>query len=79
MGSGCVACRIIVSAPVPVPFLRTWIWVPDLRLGFGTGLRLDNDNESFSISKCKFSDRGSLVRIEVKKLFLSFPVYHLWV
>ena len=29
-GSECVACRIIVSAPVPVPFLLT------LDLGFGT-------------------------------------------
>ena len=31
-----VACKIIVSAPVPVPFLWT------LDLGFGTGLGLDN-------------------------------------
>jgi len=38
-----VACRIIVSAPVPVPFLwtldlgfGTWIWDLDLALGFGT-------------------------------------------
>ena len=31
-----VSCRIIVSAPVPVPFLRT------LNLEFGTGLGLDN-------------------------------------
>ena len=39
-----VACRIIVSAPVPVPFLctldlglrfRTWIWDLDLGLYFG--------------------------------------------
>ena len=30
MGGGCVACRIIVSAPVPVPFL----WTLDLGLGF---------------------------------------------
>ena len=32
MGGGCVACRIIVSAPVPVPFL----WTLDLGPGFGT-------------------------------------------
>ena len=47
-GSG-VACKIIVSALVPVPFLRTldlgfgtWIWDLDFGLGFGTGLGLDN-------------------------------------
>ena len=45
----CVACRIIVSTPVTVPFLRTldfgfgtWIWGLDLGLGFGTGFGLDN-------------------------------------
>ena len=53
-----VACRIIVSAPVPSPFpldfgfmiwdldlgprFGTWIWDLDLGLGFGTGLGLDN-------------------------------------
>ena len=44
-----VACRIIVSAPVPVPFLMTldfgfWTWIGDLDfgLGFWTGLGLDN-------------------------------------
>ena len=38
-----VACRIILSAPVPVPFhwtldlgFGTWIWDLDLGLGFGT-------------------------------------------
>ena len=35
-----VACRIIVSAPVPVWTLNlgfgTWIWDLDLGLGFGT-------------------------------------------
>ena len=43
-----VACRIILSAPVPVPFLQTldlgfgtWIWDLDLGLGFETGLGLD--------------------------------------
>ena len=47
-----VVCRIILSAPVPVPFLwtldfgfRTWIWDLDLGLGFGTGLGLDNREE----------------------------------
>ena len=34
VGGGCVACRIIVSSPVPVPFL----WTLDLGIGFG----LDN-------------------------------------
>ena len=41
VGGGCVACRIIVS--VPVPFLwtldlgfGTWAWNLDLGLGFGT-------------------------------------------
>ena len=47
MGGGCVACRIIVSALVPVPFLWTRIWDLDLglrfRLGSGTGLVLDNN------------------------------------
>ena len=44
-----VACRIIVSAPVPFLFLwtfnfefGTWNWDPDFGLGFGTGLGLDN-------------------------------------
>ena len=44
---GVIACRIILSAPVP--FLWTldlgfgyWIWDLDLGLGFGTGLELDN-------------------------------------
>ena len=43
VGGGCVACRIIVSAPVPVPFLwtldlgfGTLIWDFDLGLWFGT-------------------------------------------
>ena len=47
VGGGCVACKIIVSAPVPVPFLwtldldlgpgfGTWIW--DLDLGLELGL-----------------------------------------
>ena len=46
---GVVACRIILSAPVPFLFLwsfnfefRTWNWDLDLGLGFGTGLGLDN-------------------------------------
>ena len=46
---GCVACKIVVSASVPVPFLWTLdlgfgicIWDLDLGLGFGTGLGLDN-------------------------------------
>ena len=46
---GVVACRIIVSSPVPVPFLwtsdlgfGTWIWDLDLGVGFVTGLGLDN-------------------------------------
>ena len=46
-----VACRIIVSAPVPAPFLwtldlglgfGTWIWDLDFGFGSGTGLGLDN-------------------------------------
>ena len=44
-----VACKIIVSAPVPFPFLwtldfgfGTWIWDLDLGLGFGTWI-LDLD------------------------------------
>ena len=43
-----VACRIIVSVPVPFPLLwtldfvfGTWIWDLDLGLGFETGLGLD--------------------------------------
>ena len=56
MGGGWVACRIILSAPVPFPFLwtldfrlldlelglgiGTWNWV--LGLGLGLGLGLDN-------------------------------------
>ena len=54
VGGGCVACRIIVSAPVPVPFLwtldlgfGTWIWDLNLGLGFGTGLGLDKIFEYF--------------------------------
>ena len=45
-GGGVVACRIIVSAPVPVPFLWTLdfgfvtlIW--DLDLGLDLGLTID--------------------------------------
>ena len=41
-----VACKIIVSAPVPVPFLwtldlefGTWILELDMGLGFGTWIR----------------------------------------
>ena len=44
-----VACKIIVSAPVQVPFLWTldlgfgpWIMDLDFGLGFWTGLGLDN-------------------------------------
>ena len=47
-----VACRIIVSAPVPVPFLwtlnleiGTCIWDLDLGLGFGPVLGLDKNFE----------------------------------
>ena len=39
MGGGVVACKIMLSAPVPVPFLCTldfWIWDLDLGPGFGT-------------------------------------------
>ena len=43
VGGWWVACRIIVSAPVLVPFLwtldlgfETWIWDLDLGPGFGT-------------------------------------------
>ena len=43
VGGVVVACRIILSAPVPFPFLwtldlgfGTWIWDLDLGLGFGT-------------------------------------------
>ena len=46
---GVVACRIIVSAPVPFLFLwtfnfefGTWNWNLDFGLGLGTGLGLDN-------------------------------------
>ena len=48
-GGVVVACRIILSAPVPFLFLwtldfgfGTWIWDLDLGLGFGTGLGLNN-------------------------------------
>ena len=56
MGGGgwWVACRIILSAPVPVPFLLTldfgfctWIGDLDLGPGFGTGLGLDNCSQRF--------------------------------
>ena len=50
-GLGVVACRIIVSAPVLFPFLRTKnfgfgtrIWDLDLGLRFGTGLGRENLN-----------------------------------
>ena len=54
-GGGWVACRIIVSASVPVPFL----WTLELGLGFGTliwdlGLGLGLDKSSrVSISEEK--------------------------
>ena len=47
---GWMTCRIIVSAPVPFPFLwtldfefGTWIWDLYFGHGFGTGLGLDNN------------------------------------
>ena len=43
-GGGVVAvasCRIILSAPVPFPFL----WTLDFGVGFWTGLGLDNNLE----------------------------------
>ena len=55
---GWVACRVIVSAPVSVPFLRTldlglgfgtWIWDLDLGLGFWTEFGL-NKNSGFTIN-----------------------------
>ena len=54
-----VACRIIVSAPVPFLWtldfgFGTWIWDLDLGLGFGTGLGLDNT----FISKLHKGDKG---------------------
>ena len=54
-----VACRIIVSAPVPFPFLwtldfllgfLTWIFDLDLGLGFGTGLGPDKNPELSFVS-----------------------------
>ena len=61
-GVGCVARRIIVSAPVLVPFLRTlnlglWIWDLDLGLGFGTGLGLDKKQNFAKKSKSKKSKK----------------------
>ena len=45
LGGGVVAYRIIVSAPVPVPFLRTLdlgfgTWIGDLDLGLDLGLTI---------------------------------------
>ena len=53
---GWVACKIIVSAPVPFLFLwtldfgfRIWIWDLDLGLGFWTEFGL-NKNSGFTIN-----------------------------
>jgi len=53
-GGGVVACRIIVFAPVPVPFLWTldlgfWTWILDLDFGLGFGTRLGLDNRMYRI------------------------------
>ena len=47
-----LACRIIMSAPVPFLWtleigFGTWIWDLDLGLGFGTGLGLTIFNDVF--------------------------------
>ena len=45
-----MACRIIVSAPVPVLFKDFGLQTLDLDLGLGFGLRLDNNSYgTFSI------------------------------
>ena len=62
-----VACRIIVSAPVSVPFLwtmnlgLTWIWDLNLVLGFGTGLGLYNCQMTRQLFRRNsvFLDRGA--------------------
>ena len=46
-GGGVVACRIIVSAQVPFPFLWTldlgfWTWILDLDFGLDLGLTIMN-------------------------------------
>ena len=54
-GGGVVACRIIVSAPVPFLFLwtldfgfGTWIW--DLDLGLDLGLTIKSQNQIKTIN-----------------------------
>ena len=86
-----VACRIIVSAPVPVPFLwtldfgfGTWILDLDFKLGFGTGLGLDKNLflESTVTMECSFKleESESLYSIKLYKgreEFLHFvPAFH---
>ena len=43
-----VACRIILSAPVPV--LSSGLWISDLGLGFGTGMGLTTTRLTKKIS-----------------------------
>ena len=63
-----MACRIIVSALVPVPFLwtldlgfGTGIWNLDLGLGFGTGLGLDNKANNKDILDLGWKIKSNLV------------------
>ena len=68
-GGGWVACKIILSAPGPVPFLWTlnfgfWTCILDLDLGlgFGTGLGLDNFESR---------DMRTNIRLKLVELLLS--------
>ena len=74
-----MACgRIIVSAPVPVPFLwtldlgfGTWAWDLDLRLGFGTWIWvLDLEDLDFGLDLGLTIISGSRVQLSRMYLFL---------
>ena len=78
-----VACRIIVSAPVPFPFLwtldlrfGTWILDLDFGLGFGTGLGLDNYvilrsvNSQLNVQKCRDVENLEINRYAICEVWM---------
>ena len=80
MGGWVVDCRIILSAPVPVPFLwtldfRLWTWIWDLDLGvdLDLGLTVFKTIIQFTISiHLKKGSRSKGSFLNLIKLFQSF-------
>ena len=60
LGGGVVACRVIVSAPVSVPFLWTldfgfWTWILDLDFGPGFWTWISNLDLGLDLGLTKIS------------------------